>query len=94
MTKFLNKKIFFYFLITLLIFTLGVFLGITILGFIPNLDTAIERAAPWFPDEAVTIPLFSSSLVNWRIVLVAPRILNDPDFWKFSQLKNPLFHHL
>ena len=41
----------------------------------------------WAPLEGVTMPCAASASVNERIAFAAPRILNEPVFWKLSHLK-------
>src|SRR5207245_5462933 len=44
-------------------------------------------AAAWLPVECVTTPRAASSSLSENTAFVAPRILNDPVFWKLSHLK-------
>src|SRR5450755_4200474 len=68
-------------------FTAGAFLGITIHDGTPRHAAAQATAAPWFPLDCVTIPRLASSALSEKMALVAPRILNEPVFCKFSHLK-------
>jgi hypothetical protein len=69
-------------------FTPGAFFGITIDAAIPRHAAAHATAAAWFPLECVTTPRRASSSANEKIAFVAPLILNDPVFCRFSHLKN------
>src|SRR5262249_8477331 len=53
----------------------------------PRQAAAQETAAAWLPLEWVTIPREASSSLNEKMALVAPRILNEPVFCRFSHLK-------
>src|ERR1700740_2765241 len=68
-------------------FTFGAFFGITIHAGIPRQAAARATAAAWLPLECVTTPCAASSSLREKIALVAPRILNDPVFCRFSHLK-------
>src|SRR5882724_11870525 len=73
---------------TALHFTAGAFFGITTHAGTPRHAAAHATAAPWLPLDGVTIPRAASASVNENIAFVAPRILNDPVFCRFSHLKN------
>ena len=47
---------------------------------IPSLRAEYETAAPWLPEEVVTIPYVTCFLLNCNIAFVAPLILNEPVF--------------
>ena len=54
--------------------------------------TPAERAAnatawAWFPADGATTPAARSASVSERILLYAPRILNEPVFWRFSNFR-------
>src|SRR5271156_43571 len=51
----------------------------------PRAESA--SAAAWLPDDGATTPFFASSSVSEKTAFVAPRILNEPVFCKFSHLK-------
>src|SRR5271156_3825132 len=53
----------------------------------PRQPAAHATAAPWLPLEGVTMPRAASSSLSEKIALVAPRILNEPVFCRFSHLK-------
>ena len=54
-----------------------------------TLSPRAHHATPWamFPADAVTTPRSSRSGDRRAIALTAPRILNDPIGWRFSNLR-------
>src|SRR6266852_194540 len=70
-----------------LAFTAGAFLGMTIQAGTPRHAAAQATAAPWLPLDWVTIPRATSFSVRERMAFDTPRILKEPVFCRFSQLK-------
>lgn len=69
------------------------FSALTVFGAKIVADTPARRAAratarPWFPPEAVTIPLASSARGVVMSLFIAPRALNDPVGWRHSSLSH------
>src|SRR5271154_5136187 len=54
---------------------------------IPRQRAAWDSAAAWLPEEGAATPNFACSSVREKTALVAPRILNEPVFCRFSHLK-------
>ena len=50
------------------------------LAVVPSLRAEYEIAAPWLPEEVVTMPFVNFLLLNCSIAFVAPLILNEPVF--------------
>src|SRR3569832_1072198 len=61
--------------------------GITIVEAIPSVRAASATPCAWFPAEAAITPRRRSSGERWERQLKAPRILNEPVFWRFSSLR-------
>src|ERR1700675_2167480 len=62
----------------------------TIQAGMPRQRAASDRAAAWFPEDGATTPREASSSLNEKTAFVAPRILKEPVFCRFSHLKKRL----
>src|SRR3970282_2113375 len=70
-------------------FDTGAHTGITRVAGIPASFAARATPRAWFPALAAMTPE-TRVRSRERTLLAAPRILNDPEFWRFSSLERTL----